>query len=206
LSLFLCFIAVLSSVIKVGHIWPMQLYDLYIKYFKHQAEQHPALQHQDADGKRVFDVIDVEQAFSGIRSFAKEKDFIFRLLIYTSDITDNYTDDAQKIMLGGFIIAHYHSTRSEGPEGFNIAMSKAEKVGDEIIQKMITDSQNSHPLFNNSFNTAQNISIQPYMSAGDSTYSGWLFTFRFSHWFKDCLTPGAPAWGDNGETPHDLSG
>ena len=187
----------------------MVLNDTYRKYFLHQAIHHPDLAHQP-DRDRVFEIIDVEEALGDLRTSAKEKDFIMRLLMYTYELNDNYTEDINKYMHGGFIIAKHHSHRKDGKNGFYEAMRLSEKVVDEIIDKMIGDSRNGHPLFYYSLNTAQNIQVAPLRHAGDIGFSGWLCTFRIASWFPHCLAKGitdaehVPAWTDGGITPYEL--
>ena len=83
--------------------------------------------------------------------------------------------------------------------------TKQKKWGDEIVEKMIADSINRHPLFYGSLSTKQDISAQPVLYTGDSTYTGWLYTFNFFNKWRNCITHAeAPAWTDGGQTPHNL--
>lgn len=183
----------------------MILNDTYRKYFKHQAVHHPDLQHDDASGQRVFEVIDVEEALADFRSISTPKGYLMRLINYTYQIGMNDGADAQKYINGGFIIAKYHSHRRDGEDGFNTAMLQSEKIVDEIIEKMVADSRNGHPLFNRSLDTVNSINVQPKIYTGDSGYSGWICTFNISNYWRNCITHAdAPAWTDNGQTPHNL--
>jgi hypothetical protein len=138
-----------------------------------------------------------------LRSVAKAKSFIFRLINYTYQIADpQIKGDVQKHINGGFIIAHHHSARKDGASGFYEAMLKSEKIVDEIIEKMIHDSNTGHPLFNYSLNTPSGVHVQPKIAMGDSGYSGWLCTFHIANFWRNCITSlDAPAWGDGGQTP-----
>lgn len=178
------------------------LNDTYRKYFEHQATAHPDLQH--GTGGNVFATINVEEALGDFRAGAKEKGFIFRLINYFFSIGDNGAHETRKEINGGFIIAHYHSPRTGGVEQIYEALRKSEKVGDEIIEKMITDSRNGHPLFGRSFDSNQDVTAQPVTSVGDN-YSGYRYIFKFSNHWRNCITAAeAPAWTDGGTTPHDL--
>jgi len=179
--------------------------DTYRKYFLHQAINHPDLAHYDMPGQRIFEVIDVEEALGDLRTNGKANSFIFRLINYTYQIGDNFTGNAQKFINGGFIIAHYHSNRKDGQDGFFDAMLKSEKVTDEIIEKMIADSNAGHPFLNYSLNTAEGISVQPKIATGDVGYSGYLCTFHISNYWRNCITHAdAPDWIDGGQTPFEL--
>jgi hypothetical protein len=197
---------VLSHAYHYAHFCIVIFNDTYRKYFKHQAVNHPDLAHGDSPGQKVFEVIDIEEALGDLRSVAKAKSFIFRLINYTYQIADpQIRGDVQKHINGGFIIAHHHSARKDGASGFYEAMLKSEKIVDEIIEKMIHDSNTGHPLFNYSLNTPSGVHVQPKIAMGDSGYSGWLCTFHIANFWRNCITSlDAPAWGDGGQTPHDL--
>lgn len=182
----------------------MHFIDEYISYFKHQAVNHPSLLHLDESGQKVFEVISPEEVAIGhFRTAVKEKSYILRLILYTYELGDNETENALKEIMAGFVVAKHHSLRTSGSSSFYNALSGSEKVGDEIIEKMIADSRNGHPLFNNSFNTAHDIIVSPAIGVGDTGYSGWMYTFRFSNFWRNCLTaPGAPVWVDEGLTPY----
>lgn len=175
--------------------------DQYRSYFKHQCEAHPDIA-ETADGK-VFETISVEEALGDFRSMVQEKGFIFRLIDYTYQVQDNNTSDPRKIINGGFIIAHHFSTRVDGKESFYAAKDKSEKVMDDIIEKMISDSRNGHPLFYYSMNTAENIYCQPIDQTGDNGYAGWICTFYFANHFTICPEHSDTAWADGGLTPFD---
>lgn len=175
--------------------------DTYRKYLEHQAINHPDLLH--TPGSRVFQMIDVEEALGDFRTIGQEKGFIMRGIFYTYNIAQNA--DTLKFCNGGFIIAHYHSNRLKGQNDFFEAMRKSEKVVDEIIEKMIADSINDHPLFYQSLNTPQSFSVSPKVYTGDTGYSGYICTFHFNNHWRNCIdSPHAPEWGDDGLTPHNL--
>lgn len=172
--------------------------DAYINYFKWQCENHPDLLHADTPGSRVFEVIDIEEALGDFRGSVKEKDFIFRLIMYTyaPRLEDN---NFRKLMQGGFIVAKNYSSRKTTHLA---ALLAAEQVTDHIIAKMISDSANGHSLFGNSLDDGSDISVVPVLYTGDGSYAGWRVIFSFSNYFDTCI-PGAsaPAWLDDGVTP-----
>lgn len=177
--------------------------DTYRKYLEHQAKSHPSLLFEE--GKKVFEMIGVEEAVGDFRSQVVNKGFIMRGIWYTYQISDNYAADAMKICTGGFIVAKYHSARAQGTDAFNAAMKESEQIVDEIVEKMIADSNDGHPLFYYSLNTAQQFNISPKPAMADGNYSGYLCTFRFNNHWRNCVTAdAAPAWTDGGTTPHIL--
>ena len=179
--------------------------DTYINYFKHQAENHPLLAHSDSLGSRVFATITTEEALGDFRSGARSKGYIMRLLEYSYQVTDAGNHEVTKRHEGGFIIAHYHSSRDGGDTQYLEAVAKAERVVDDMIEKMIADSKAGHPLFYYSLDSRQDFIVTPARFIGDASYSGYLCLFSFNSFFRNCITAeDAPAWGDDGATPFDL--
>jgi len=157
------------------------------------------------DKDKVFEMMSVEEAVGDFRTSIKEKGFIMRGIHYTYSISDDTTGNVAKKLTCGFVIAKYHSSRTGGKEAFQQVMVDTEKVVDEIIEKMIADSNNGHPLFYYSLNTAQTISVIPKISTGDAGYSGWLCTFRIANHWRNCIThENAPDWADGGKTPFEI--
>ena len=178
--------------------------DTYRLYFKHQAENHPSLAHQDLTGERVFQMIGVEEALGDFRTGVKEKAFIMRLLNYNYSIGDAGEHETKKFLEGGFIIARHFSGRAVGTADYYEAMDDSEQVVDEVIEKMLADSRNGHPLWYHSLDSRQNIRVNPRAYTGDASYAGWLVTFSWSNRFRDCITSDdAPAWIDGGLTPYE---
>ncbi len=176
--------------------------DLYVDYFKHQVMSHPEMDYQ-VGVNEVFRVVNVEESIGDLRSGGSTDGYLFRLIMYTYRVSRSSKQaDAKKYLTGGWIIAKGHSPRTDGTNGFLQAMADAEKINDEIIEKMIADSENGHPLFYHSFNTDQQINSQPKVHATGAGYSGWLTTFQFSNWFRNCPQAGDPAWADGGLTPY----
>lgn len=179
----------------------MKVFDLYRAYFIHQCENHPSLVHEDVIGSRVFEMVSVEEALGDFRTAGKEKGFVFRLIEYTYQVGDNDAHQIRKQIQGGFIVAKYHGVRSEGKAAYFLAMEDSEKVVDEIIAKMITDSQDGHPLFFHSLDSRQEISVSPTLRRPDGSYSGWICLFSFSPHFPECVED---TWLDGGLTPKEL--
>jgi hypothetical protein len=174
-------------------------FNLYRTYFKHQAQNHPLLLHTSSN--RVFAVVRSDAAYGDLRSKVKEKDFVFRLLEYTYQRDDNESP-ARKRIRGGFMVAKFYSQRNGDDDTYFSAIEAAEAVMDDLIDKMISDSENGHPLFGYDFELSNELTITPVHNVGDGSYAGWevLFTLR-PGWPERC---GTVAWLDNGTTPFTL--
>ena len=139
------------------------------------------------------------------RAANKEKDFVFRLLLPSMGADES--GDRYKTHQGGFLVAKWHSARSGTKADFYAALDAAERVGFDLVNKMVADSSNGHPLFKpGTVDTADRLelNVQPRAFTGDGGYSGWLFTFRWASFLPTCTAPadGGPAWADNGITPY----
>ena len=185
----------------------MTFSDVYNAYFEHQAINHPDLLHDPASGQRAFAIISLEEALGDFRSGAKAKGPIMRLIEYSYTASDFGAHEVRKRIEGGFIIAHYHSARAGGSDGYLDAMVASERIVDEIVEKMIGDSKAGHPLFYYSLSSRQDFTVNPTRFIGDACYSGYICLFSFSNYFRACPDgEGAPAWLDGGVTPHNLLG
>lgn len=183
----------------------MNVLKYYIDYFKYIATTHPELQHDDASGDRVFEVMDVEEAFGDFRSAAKEKGVMMRLLLPFGSLTDEQSGNSRIIMQGGFLLAAYHSSRDQGTPEFLNAMSKSYRIAHEIAEKMVDDAQQGHPLFNFSIRSVQHLnwSVQSRVMTADGNYSGYFCLFNFEAPFRNCLAEHEnEAWKN--PTPHNF--
>jgi hypothetical protein len=179
----------------------MQLVNAYVEYFRHQAANHPDLLHTPDAGDKVFEVIPIEDAFGDLRGAQSEKSYLMRLILPTYELGDNYTANGLKRANGAFIIAKYHSSRTQDNAHYIAAAADAERVGFDIIEKMVKDSIAGHPLFYYSINTLNdlNLEVQPKNNEGDTGYVGWIFMFQFKNFFRNC--PPTGLWLDGGATP-----
>ena len=178
----------------------MKTIQLYYDYFRHQAETHVDLLHQETSGQRVFEVIDIDEALGDFRSGIQHQGYMFRLINYTYVVSQR-THQATREIQGGFLVAKYYNSGKEGKAAYLTAMAATQRVLDDVIAKMITDSRAGHPLFDNYFDSEQDLNIQPVNYAGDGTYCGWMCIFRTEQFFDNCFTPNAARWSDGGVTP-----
>lgn len=179
--------------------------NLYIDYFRHQAENHPDLVHSAQEGEQVFNVIDIEQGMLvGLRSGVKPDAFMMRLFHYTYRI-HRPGAEMLKIIQGGFMLAKQFSVREDDAAEYQLALREAERVTDEVIEKMLADSQAGHPLFYRSLDSDQDITVVSSPKHSGTSYAAKICTFTFSQHWRNCIdSSDAPAWLDGGLTPFDL--
>lgn len=177
----------------------MKSIQLYYDYFEHQAINHVDLRHADVDGQRVFAIIDIDKALGDFRSGQQPQGYMMRLINYTYSVGQR-THQMAKELQGGFIIAKNFDPRGLHDE-YLAAMVAAERVMDEVISKMVLDSRNGHPLFDNYFDAEQDVNVQPVLDTGDGTYCGWMCIFTTQQFFSNCSNPDPDRWDDGGTTP-----
>lgn len=171
---------------------------LYRDYFKHQAINHPALVHTDSN--RVFAMIGVDEDYGDLRSAVKEKDYVMRLLEYTYQPGQDQGGFFRKSLRCAFMVAKFYSPRNNSTAEYQTALHAAETVMDNIIEKMIADSRNGHPLFGYSIDSNQDFQVAPVPSPADGAYAGWECIFTLRPLFPEaCATVG---WLDDGLTPY----
>lgn len=176
----------------------------YNSYFEYQATQHPELQHQPESGQQVFAIIPFTSAYGQYRTAIREKSFMMRLINYTFGMTDG-DDQSRKSMVGGFIISKWHGTAQDITTEVTAAMEDSEKVVEDIVAKMVRDSQEGHPLFDSGADEVGDLQLnaQPLFFTGDGTYSGWIVTFKLNNYFDHCdSTRSGVVWPDGGTTPY----
>lgn len=168
----------------------MSLIKDYINYFRYNAGQHPDLLHDEESARRVFEVIDVEEAFGDLRTAGQEKTMIMRLILPFSNIDEDMSQDARVVLTGGFVVAAYAGQREQGKIEFENALSKSHQVALDFVEKMVADAQTEHPLFYNSIRSIKelNWNAQSRIGIGDGSYHGYICTFSFQNWFRNCLS------------------
>ena len=173
----------------------MALIKDYIDYFRTLAEQHPALLHTPE--RRVFEVVSVEEAWGDYRTRQKEKDFTMRLVLPSGGLADGEQSDPMVDAMGGFVIAKYWDKRNEGDAALLEALDLSWEVGQDLVERIIHDSNQGHPLWYFSVNSpaALELSWQPKIYTGDAQYAGWMFIFKWHAPLRNCITHStAPIW------------
>jgi len=173
---------------------------LYRDYFRHQAINHPALLHSASS--RVFAMIGVDEDYGDLRSMVKEKDYVMRLLEYTYQAGQDQGGLLRKSLRGAFMVAKFCSPRNNSSAEYQAALNAAESVVDNIIEKMIIDSRNGHPLFGYALDSQQDFQIAPVPRPADGAYAGWECVFTLRPVFPYACD--SVAWLDGGTTPFTL--
>ena len=169
-------------------------------YFETGCAAHNDLQHQITAGHRVFALTSVEQALGDFRAGAQHQGYIVRLVEYTYDVTQT-THEAVKTLQFGLLVAKYSNINAGGATAYLAALSDAERVMDDFINRMVADSRAGHPLFDSYFDNQQQINVQPLERTGDASYCGWMAIIRLPQYFNNCFNPDPARWSDGGLTP-----
>lgn len=173
----------------------MQLVDKYIEYFRTICENHPELNHAEGDGTQVFSILPLLDYVGGQwRGRLREKGYAFILLLFNETMGSN----SHLVRNGGFVVLHYHSSREGEDTDFTTALQRSQKVGYDVIQRMMYDSRNDELLFGDSITSTDDIelAVEPEVFSGDAGYSGYMFAFRFKEYFDNCIENSGVAWKD----------
>lgn len=173
---------------------------LYRDYFRHQAINHPTLAHTFTS--RVFAMIGVDEDYGDLRSMVKEKDYVMRLLEYTYQAGQDQGGVFRKSLRGAFMVAKFYSPRNNSSAEYHAALHAAETIMDNIIEKMIRDSRNGHPLFGYALDSTQDFQIAPVLRPADGAYAGWECVFTLRPLFPEACD--SVGWLDGGVTPYTL--
>lgn len=159
---------------------------LYRDYFEWLSRLHHDLLHED--DSMVFETISTDEAEGVLRTQAKEQASIFRLLDPTWVLTQE-KGYGEMICEGGFIVATFASSRTEGKEALLSARQKSETIAKDFAIHMIADSRNSHPLFQNSIDSLDDMkwAASPMLNTGDGAYDGVICTFTWRMPFNEDL-------------------
>lgn len=160
-----------------------------VDYFKNLCVQHPDLQHGEAVGEVVFEVVAYEEAFGDFRTAAVEKEYFVRFILPTMGMTRS-DNNARKTYQAGLMVGKYYSTREDEKTVKVEAWSAAERVADDFIARMVYDSRQGNALFFNSIDEPGNLKLSGDFldNAGDGSWVAVLYMFEFST-FR-CLDPG----------------
>jgi hypothetical protein len=174
-----------------------------VSYFKYLCEQHPLLLHADTAGARVFEVRDLDNAFGALRTGVKEKDFLVRLVLPTVEYRTE-ANNARKHYQLGLLVAKYHGRREVTDTDTIDAIAAAERVADDMLERVVSDSRNGYPLFRSSVDQVSDLkpTLEFVPALFDGSYSGVLLLFEFAPARKIISTECNPvAWVDEGLTP-----
>jgi hypothetical protein len=182
----------------------MVFLDDIVAYFTYLSAQHPDLLHADTAGERVFEVRDLDNAFGALRTGIKEKDFAVRLVLPTAEFHTE-ANNTRKVYQIGLLVAKYHGRRDVTDSGVIEAISDAERVAEDFLERIVSDSRNGLPLLGHSVDQVENLkaTLEMLPSLFDGSYSGVLLMFELAPWRKVISTACDPvAWEDGGLTPY----
>jgi hypothetical protein len=151
-----------------------------VDYFQNLCVQHPLLEHGEAAGRRVFEVVAYDEALGDFRSAAKEKDFFVRFILPTM-AWKNHGNNAMKHYQCGIMVGKYYSTKEADKTAKITAWAAAERVADDFIARMLNDSREGHALFNSTIDLVENAQLSgDFMDAqGDGSYASVMYLFDF---------------------------
>lgn len=171
-----------------------------VEYFSYLSTQHPALLHTDTAGARVFEIRDLDNAFGALRTGMKEKDYAVRLVLPSAEYRSE-ANNARKIYQFGLLVAKYHGRRDMTDADVIEAISAAERVAEDFLERIVSDSRNGLPLFGSSVDQVDNLkaTLEVVSALFDGSYSGVLLLFELSPMRKIISTACDPvAWEDGG--------
>lgn len=176
------------------------MFQEYYDYFKHQAEAHPSLAHTSTN--RVYSLVTLEAALSDLRTDVLDvQGYLLRLIEPTFRFSGQ-DGVPHKLIEGGYTIHKYYNRQASGDAAYLQAIADTERVGDDILEKMIADSENGHPLFAGDFSVPDATSSIRHNTA-DAGYVGWLYLFSWQIPFGFCVPATRAEWTDDGLTPYD---
>lgn len=180
----------------------MQFINDAIDYFHYLCTQHPLLAHADTVGSRVFEVRDLEDAFGALRTGMKEKTYAVRLVLPSVKYRTE-ANGARKSYQFGLLVAKYHGRRETADSDVTDAMADSERVAEDFLERMVSDSRNGHPLFGYSADQVDNMEVTAEFlpMLFDGSYSGIMMLFQFEPYRKINSQACDPiAWVDGGLT------
>jgi hypothetical protein len=191
------------------------LTDAYIAYFRDKAINHKKILHQvtvlpngdieDVLGQCTFDVLfqneikDIEIAREDIRPDA---DFILLAVLPTPNTEEREDANHQNNYFGGFIVLKKASRRDTKKKLFWKGIAEAEDICNDILNRMVADSNNKHPLFSRSIDRIDKTKSRKLERNGKDNWVGFLCTFSFHNILTICPDP--TVWADGGLTPHNI--
>jgi hypothetical protein len=153
----------------------------YIDYFRDCCVQHPDLRHSEHSDGRVFEVRSFDAAFGDFRSAVAEKRFFVRLLLPTMKFSAQ-GNNALKHYQFGLMVGRWFSRREDGDPAQSYALSEAERVADNILEKVQLDSRAGHPLMAGMADSVAGMDVNGdfFTTEGDGAYGAILYTFTLS--------------------------
>jgi hypothetical protein len=113
--------------------------------------------------------------------------------------------NVDKKISAGWMIAKMIRPSNITKEEKELALAEVERINDDFIERIVSDSRNRHPLFLSSLDSQQDFATTFLLHTGDGSYIGCRTTFHFQHYIPICLDrEGATQWLDGGLTPNTI--
>ena len=183
--------------------------NMYIKYFEYIAKMHPALRHRAELGGKTFDVVlqrDIKELSIARIDINSAANFILVAVIPTDETVPSEDGNTYRMHTAGFFILKKSAPRVDLKNAERTAMVETEILAENILQRMVADSQNKHPLFHRQADRYEHLSPRKTERVVEEKWVGYLVTFSFKNILPDCPVLDC-AWldgGNIGRTPHDL--
>lgn len=176
---------------------------LYNLYFKHIAKMHPLLSHRDEVGSYAFDIVlqsDVKELTFTRGDVNPSGDFILLAVVPTLEMQEAMDGSVRRTYTGGFFILKKHTPRNNDKRAWWSGMADTEIIAIQILQRIVMDSRNKHPLFDRSCDAMGHLNYRLIERIIDEKWYGYLVTFNFYNIIPDCPRMDC-AWIDNGISP-----
>lgn len=178
----------------------------YIKYFEYLAQKHPLILHQNIVGLKAFDMVlqrDIKELSIARMDINPNADFILLAVIPTDETEGSEDGNAKQVHTGGFFVLKKNAPRTEEKTEWWNAMYETQLIAYNILQRMITDSQNGHPLFHRQADRFENLNPRFSERVIEEKWYGYLVTFSFKNILPECPLLDC-VWTDSGVTPKNL--
>jgi hypothetical protein len=181
----------------------------YIKYFQYLATRHPLLRHRNEVGSKTFDVVlqrDIKELAIARTDINAAADFILIAVVPTKDTQPLEDGHAKNYYTGGFFVFKKYSPKVNKKDDWWAALYETEVIATQILQRMVFDSQNKHPLFHRQADSYEQLNPRFSERTLGDDWHGFLVTFNIRNILPNCPLP--CAWldgGNGGTTPHDFT-
>jgi hypothetical protein len=170
----------------------------YQDYLLHQAVSHPDLLH--VDDNRVFAMSPIEEAIGDIRDARFSRSGFMMRGFEGSDQFES-TGMWRQTFSGGYMVCKSFSLREEGSVGYYLALAEAQRVAVDIMEKMVADSHNGHPVFDYAADESLAFTSRSRPVAGDGSFIGWIVLFTYELAAEFCSPAQRVVWTDGGLSP-----
>lgn len=179
----------------------------YCRYFEYIAKMHPSLRHRSEIGSKTFNVIlqrDIKELDMARVDINAAAEFILLAIIPTDETVPTEDGNTMRVHTGGFFVFKKCAPRTERKNEWQNALYDCEVLAEHVLQRMVVDSQNGHPLFHRQADRYEYLNARKTERVLEEKWFGYLVTFQYKNILPDCPLLSC-AWldgGDGGRTPH----